>query len=124
MSLGENKAIVRSLFERVVNDQDFDLAERVIAPEYIDRSARPGSVAEGPESLRDFVTRQRAAYFDANVVVEDIMAEEDRVAARISMTGTRSNGGRRDRFHGTVWWRIADGKVVERWGAAFRREDA
>jgi predicted ester cyclase len=123
MSLEENKALVRALFERVVNDQDLQLAGQIVAAEYVDRSALPTSVASGPESLRDFVARQRAAYPDAHVVVEDMMAEEDRVAARISMTGTSARSGRRVRYHGSVWWRVADGKVVERWGAAFAREE-
>lgn len=123
MTLEENKAIVRSLFERVVNLQDFELAKRTIAPEYLDRSARPGSVATGPESLRDFVARQRAAYPDAHVTVEDLMAEDDRVAARIAMKGTRARDGARHIFRGTVWWRVVDGMVVERWGAAFVQQD-
>jgi predicted ester cyclase len=110
MSLGKNKAIVRALFERVVNEQDLDLADQIVAPEYIDRSARPGSVAEGPASLKDFVARQRAAFPDARVVVEDIMGEGDQVAARIFMTGTPANGGNGVRLRGSVWWRIADGK--------------
>ena len=33
MSLEENKALVRSLFERIVNDQDLEQAERIIAAE-------------------------------------------------------------------------------------------
>jgi predicted ester cyclase len=122
MSLEENKALVRAVFERIVNERDLELAERIVAAEYVDHSAASGSVARGPASLRDFVARQRAAYPDARVVVEDIMAEEDRVAARISMTGTPANG-RPVRFRGTVWWRIAEGKIVERWGAVFTREE-
>jgi predicted ester cyclase len=68
------------------------------------------------------VSRQRAAYPDAHVIVEELIAEGDRVAARISMTGTPADGGRPIRYRGTVWWRIADGKIVERWGAAFASE--
>ena len=122
MSLEEHKALVRAVFERIVNDRDLELADRIVAAEYIDHSAASGSVARGPASLRDFVARLQAAYPDALVVVEDIMAEEDRVAARISMTGTPASG-RPVRFRGTVWWRIAEGKIVERWGASFAREE-
>jgi predicted ester cyclase len=122
MSLEDNKALVRAAFERIVNDRDLELADRIVAAEYVDHSAASGSVATGPASFRHFVARQRAAYPDARVVVEDIMAEEDRGAARISMTGTPASG-RPVRFRGTVWWRIAEGKIVERWGAAFAREE-
>jgi predicted ester cyclase len=124
MSLEDNKAIVRSLFERVVNDQDFELADRIIDPAYVDRSARPGSVARGPESLRDFVARQRAAFPNVRVSVEELIAEGDRVAARICMNSEPAHGGAPVRIRGTVWWRVADGKIVERWGAAFQRGQA
>ena len=122
-SLDANKGLVRAVFERVVNEEDFDLADQIIAPDYIDRSARPTSIAKGPESLRDFVARQRAAFPDGRVVVEELIAEDDRVAVRISMTATPTSGSGSVRFRGTVWWRIADGKIVERWGASFARED-
>jgi predicted SnoaL-like aldol condensation-catalyzing enzyme len=122
MSLDENKALIRQLFERVVNDQELELADQTVAPEYVDHSARPDH-ARGPESIRNFVGRQRAAYPDAHVTIEDIMAEDDRVAVRICMTGTPTAGGPPVRFRGSVWWRLADGKIVERWGGAFAREE-
>jgi predicted SnoaL-like aldol condensation-catalyzing enzyme len=122
MSLEDNKAIIRQLFERVVNHQELELADKTVSLDYIDHSARPGSVAKGPDSIRDFVTRQRAAFPDAHVTIEDILAEGDRVAVRINMTGTPVAGGPPVRFRGSVWWRLADGKVKERWGGAFGRE--
>ncbi len=122
MTLKENKALVRQQFERVVNFQEFDVADATIAPEYIDHSAPPER-ARGPESMKEFVKLQRAMYPDAHVTVEDIMAEGDRVAARIAMQGTRARDGVRHIFRGTVWWRVADGKIVERWGAAFVRTE-
>ena len=123
MSLAENKKLVRQVFEQIVNDQDLALADRIVSPDYIDHSARPGSIARGPASLRDFVARQRAAFPDAHVTVEDILGERDLVAVRIAMTGTPAVGGAPVRFRGSVWWRLADGKIVERWGGAFVRED-
>ena len=39
MSSEDNKVLVRALFERVVNDQDLEFAEEIVATEYVDRSA-------------------------------------------------------------------------------------
>ena len=123
MSLEENKALIRQLFERVINNQELDIADDTVASAYIDHSAFPTSVSRGPESIRDFVARQRAAYPDAHVVIEDMLAEADRVVIRICMTGTPKVGGPPVRIRGSVWWRLADGKLVERWGGPFAREE-
>jgi hypothetical protein len=38
------------------------------------------------------------------------------------MHGTPANGGADEVFRGSVWWRVVDGKIVERRGGAFVRE--
>lgn len=122
MSLEENKALVRAQFERVINLGELNVADATIAPEYIDHAASPGR-ERGPESMREFARRQRAQYPDAHVTIEDILAESDRGAVRIVMRGTPANGAARVAIRGTVWWRIAEGKIVERWGGTFVREE-
>ncbi len=124
VSLEENKALVHDLFERVVNKQELEVADRTVSPEYIDHAAeRLGTVSRGPASIRDFVSRQRSRYADAYVVIEDMVAEGDKVVVRICMTGTSARRGVAVRFRGSVWWRIAGGKIVERWATSFARED-
>jgi ketosteroid isomerase-like protein len=45
----------------------------------------------------------------------ELLAEGDKVMVRNLWTGTNSQTGQRMEFHGFVLWRIADGKIVERW---------
>ena len=52
---------------------------------------------------------------DLAVEVRDAVAEGDKVVVRNVWTGTNSATGQRMEFHGFVMWRIADGKIVERW---------
>jgi len=121
MSVERNKALVRQQFERVVNLGDLDLADATVSPSYIDHAA-PAERARGPASIKAFALRQRAMFPDAHVTIEDIIGEDDRVAVRIVMKGTPADGGPPVSIRGTVWWRCADGKIVERWGGAFVRE--
>ena len=49
------------------------------------------------------------------VTIEDIIAEGDKVVVRNTWRGTNRATGQRLQFGGIVIWRIADGKIVERW---------
>ena len=52
---------------------------------------------------------------DLRVEVKDALAEGDKVMVRNLWIGTNSQSGQRMEFHGFVLWRIADGKIAERW---------
>ncbi len=52
---------------------------------------------------------------DLAVEIRDAVAEGDKVVVRNVWTGTNAATGLRSEFHGFVLWRIADGKIVERW---------
>jgi ketosteroid isomerase-like protein len=47
--------------------------------------------------------------------VKDALAEGDKVMVRNLWTGTRADTGERIEFHGFVLWRVAGGKIAERW---------
>jgi predicted ester cyclase len=52
---------------------------------------------------------------DLHVEVVDSLAEGDKVTVRNVWTGTHAETGKRMEFHGFVLWRLAGGKIVERW---------
>ncbi len=61
---------------------------------------------------------------DLHVTIEDLIAEDDRVAVRACWQGTHSAefrgvppSRRLVEFTGMVFWRVADGKIRERWAA-------
>ena len=60
---------------------------------------------------------------DYQTVIEDLVAEEDKVAARIKMTGTHTGDfmgipatGTRVEFSGMYIVRIKEGRITEHWG--------
>jgi predicted ester cyclase len=64
-----------------------------------------------------------AGFPDYQTLIEDMIAEEDQVAARIRMTGTHTGEfmgipptGKRISFTGMYLVRITSGKIVEHWG--------
>jgi steroid delta-isomerase-like uncharacterized protein len=72
--------------------------------------------------LKQFILRFRAAFPDAVLTIEDMVAEDDRVAARWTMRGTHTgefNGipatGRPVTMAGFGLARIQDGQIAELW---------
>jgi predicted ester cyclase len=67
----------------------------------------------------------REGFPDLTIAVEDVMAEGDRVRARVTMRGTHSGEfqgiaptGKRVEVRAIDMFRIEHGKIVEHWGHA------
>jgi steroid delta-isomerase-like uncharacterized protein len=116
-----NKAVVRRLVEDLFNTGDLEIADEVFADDYVDHSASyPES--SGPENVKRSVSEWLAAFPDTVSVVQDIVAEGDKVAARWSSRATHRGefmdvpptGNRID----VTWFGIfclSDGRIVESW---------
>jgi predicted ester cyclase len=117
--LEQNKALVRGYLEELSNKGNLPVAQGFFAADLVFNNSR---------DLRPLLERQRAiraAFPDHRVVVEDQIAEGDKVVTRVSFSGTHLgdfNGiaatGRRVVYSGTAVDRIVDGKVVEMWHIA------
>jgi hypothetical protein len=81
----------------------------------------PGQPA-GLLGLKQAVGEFRAAFPDGEMVVDDLVAEGDRVVARVTMSGTHRGEyagmpgtGRAVRAEGIEIFRVAHGKIAEGW---------
>ena len=118
MSTEENKAVVRRVIEEVVNEGNLELVDEVLASDYIYHF--PTHDIKGPEGFREFVTMMRGVFPDLHVTIDDIIAEGDTVAVRVTMRGTfkgemmgNAPTGKRLEFPEAVFVRFEDGKEVE-----------
>jgi steroid delta-isomerase-like uncharacterized protein len=121
MTAQENKTIVRRLVEEVVNAGDLDRADALIAADCVDHAA-PSPQASGPAGFKQGVAMLRAGFPDLRITIEDLIAEEDRVAARLTLRGVHQGQfagyaptGRPATWSAMAAWRVAGGKIVERW---------
>jgi predicted ester cyclase len=117
VSLEENKAIVRRLFEEF-NKHDVALLDKLMAPDYFDHAVQSRSL----EEYKQFISMWINGFPDFHVTIEDIIAEGDKVWVRNTFTGTHTG-----EFHGLAptrkkckimvvhIYRIFNGKVVECW---------
>ena len=101
MTPEENKALVRRLLETVRDGWTPAVLEEFFSPSYR-RHLNPTAAPLTPEGQRQRAARLRAAFPDAQVTLEDIFAEGDRVAYRATIRGShqgvfgesRRRGGR------------------------------
>jgi predicted ester cyclase len=115
MTLEEMKTFIRNHFEEFVNRKNLDIADVNFAPEFVDHGSDvpPGTPA-GPAGAKQYVGSALKRFPDMKVTVEDIIAEGDRVVVR-NVWRASDPSGKVLQFGGIVIWRIAGGKIVERW---------
>jgi steroid delta-isomerase-like uncharacterized protein len=121
VSAEENKAIARRAYE-IFSSGNLEALQEVIAPDLVDHNAAPGQ-APGIEGTRQVLGMLRAAFPDLRLTPEDLIAEGDRVVARLMVTGTHQGEfqglpptGKQVTMSGIEIVRLAGGKAVERWG--------
>jgi steroid delta-isomerase-like uncharacterized protein len=118
VSVEENKAQFRRVLD-IINSGTLDKTDEVIASNYVYRS--PGSPEmRGPEGFKQLISMYRAAFPDMTMVIDDMLAEGDKVAVRWTATGTHRGElmgipatGKRVTGSGLIISRFAGGKVVE-----------
>ena len=119
MSIEENKAVVRRFFEELLSTDNFALADELLSPEfrfYFAGSPDPMDL----ESYKEFLVARRAAFPDRRFVVEEMIAEGDKVSARFTMRGTHKGelqgiapSGTEVTLTGIDMIRLAGGRIVE-----------
>ena len=121
MSTEENKALVRRFYEEVFNKKNLAGVDEFVDPQIIEHSLPPGLPA-GSAGTRQFIGIYLAAFPDLHLTAEDIIAEGDRVAVRLTYRGTHRGElmgipptGKQGTVTGIQIVRIAGGKIAENW---------
>jgi predicted ester cyclase len=122
MSVEENKALFRRTYEELLNGGDLSVADQLVAPDFVNHEAPPGR-DRGPESMRGLAVMLRTAFPDLHFEIEELVAEGDVVAGRLTMSGTHEGPlmgtpptGRSVRQEHMHFVRFKDGKAMEHWG--------
>ena len=112
MSIENNKAIVRRLWEEVWNERCLDVCDEIFDSAYAEHEK-----AWAPNFL--------AVFPDLHFTIEDMIAERDKVVTRFILTGTHQGEflgvpatGKVVKLTGTWIHRLADSRIVEgrEWG--------
>ena len=123
MSIEENKATVRRMYEEIHSKGNWAAAEELVGANFIDHNPPAPGLPSGPEGIKQTLDMFRKAFPDLQATIEDTVAEGDKVVARITMSGTHQGEimgiaptGKQVKIGVIDILRIANNKVTERWG--------
>jgi steroid delta-isomerase-like uncharacterized protein len=115
------KAIVRRYAEDVFVGGDLDAIGETIATDYVHHSPSVPDVV-GVEAMAELVRGFRRSFSDISLTVDDMVAQDDRVATRLRIFAIHSGEydgiaatGRPVTLHGMAIDHIANGKIAEGW---------
>jgi predicted ester cyclase len=83
--MADNKAVIRRMFDEVVNQGKLDLIDELFDPEF-ESSTPQGTLNRA--AFHEFVRAWRTAFPDVHTEISDLIAEGDTVAWAIRATGT------------------------------------
>ena len=123
MSLDENKAIVRRIFNEFWLAGKTGVLDELLAPDCVNYE-QSNPELRGKEACKQWAEGVRLAnrqgFPDFDIALEDLVAEDDKVAKRWVFRGTHSGEfagvpptGKRVTMRGITLYRIAGGKVKE-----------
>jgi steroid delta-isomerase-like uncharacterized protein len=119
MTTAENKKVIAAFVKEVINQGRLQRADDLVALDFVELDPLPGQ-QQGREGLKDVIGGMRAAFPDIHWVMEEMVAEGDKVVSRFTWTGTHRatflgipSTGRRVTVKGVVIDRLADGKMAE-----------
>lgn len=115
-----NRKLIEEHYAAVWSADDAAIRQQV-ADYFVDHSM-PEGTPPGPEAVLERSRAPRTGFPDMHVKILQTVAEGDRVAVHARWSGShqgRFRGidptGRRVRMEGMVFWRLANGRVAERW---------
>jgi predicted ester cyclase len=116
-----NKQLVARLLTDVLDTGDLAPIDALVHPDYLNHEAAPGTPG-GRDGFRHTVAFLRGGFSDLRFVVDDMIAEGDRVVVRCRFEGTHDGTflgltptGRRVSIQHVHIFRIEAGMVAEHW---------
>ena len=122
-TLDQNKALVRRFIDQVFLKGDLGAVDELLADDFVPHTW--GNVGGGTDELKAAIERVSAGLSEPSMTIDDMIAEDDKVAVRLTSHATQTgefmgmppsgNSYTIDEIH---IFRLREGKVVEHWHQA------
>ena len=122
MSTEENRSLVRRYIEEALNKGNLGLLDEMLSSDY-KRYLSPAAAPLTPQAQKQRLAGLSAAFPDIHLTIEDLIAEGDRVAFRLTLRGTHQGTflgiaptGKQVIVFAFDVVRIENGRFIEHWG--------
>ena len=114
-----HKQVIKDFLEEVINQGRLERADDLVKSDFIELDPLPGQ-QQGREGLKDVIGHIRSAFPDTHWVVDEMVAEGDKVVTRFHWTGTHlgpflgiAATGKPVKVIGVVIDRLEEGKMAD-----------
>ncbi|HYK37142.1 ester cyclase [Alloacidobacterium sp.] len=83
----DNKTVVSLFVEEVINQGRLERANDLVAEDFVELDPLPGQ-RQGREGLKEIIGAIRTAFPDIHWMLDEMIAEDNKVASRFTWTGT------------------------------------
>ncbi len=87
MSIEKDKTNMRRMFEEVLNQGKLNVLDELIAPDFVAHYLRP-PLTQDVAGFKKYIEANRTAFPDLHYVIEDMIAEGDKLVVRWTAKGT------------------------------------
>jgi steroid delta-isomerase-like uncharacterized protein len=123
MGIETSKAVARRFIDEVFVAGRLDAVDDLVAPDFVPHSW-PGT-GPGPAELKRAMKRVFAGLSEVSMAIEDMIAEDDRVAVRLTAHAVHTGefmgmpaSGKSYTIPEIHIFRVSDGRIAEHWGQA------
>ena len=81
MAAAENKAVITSFVEEVINTGQLERVDHLVALDFVELDPLPGQ-QQGREGLKQVISAFRTAFPDIHWVIEEMVGEGDEIIYR------------------------------------------
>lgn len=110
----QNIQIIELYVNEIWNKWNLSLIDSIIGEDFVDPASTTGE--KGPDAFKEVVAGYRTTFPDLKITIDEMIADENKVAWKWTASGTNDSTGERETFSGIIIDRIEEGKIVQRIG--------
>jgi steroid delta-isomerase-like uncharacterized protein len=121
-AIDHNKQLIETYFNKAWNEGQVEVLDSILSTDYINHTPSTKSGTRNCEELKTIILSFRKAFPDLHFSLEEIIATDNRIVARVRMTGTQKDSlfglpptGKTVSVNQINIEQVVNGKITEHW---------